>query len=288
MGHSHTLVAGTHPYIGTQSDMLLGFCQALCRSDRKLKTKPRTENTTWVYADNELFIRGWIGWGDFQTTRQGSNKFAVYARDIENCKYSDHTDQYHMKMSLSMAPTLKAAKRNLTKYTTHEVEKVFRPAVRDRVQEVRNVLRNKQRALHDELGIQSYGRGRSKLTQELRHLTMSAHTFSDPQFGQDVQEFIEVSKGLDSLPDGVPMDFIHIYPTPWETRADVLAVSDALVTYGDTPTQLTWVADELPESVMGKVAVMQMCEDGQYVADVGFRVNEHTFYLHKESDDTWE
>ena len=205
-----------------------------------------------------------------------------------NCKYNDHSEQYYMKMSLAMAATLKVAKRNLTKYTTHEVEVVLRPQVRYRVNEVRNVLRNKQRKLADEMGIQPYGREKDRMVQELKHLTMSGHTFADPQFGQDVQEFIEASKGLDSLPDGVPMDFVHIYPTPWETRADVLAVSNALVTYGNTPTQLTWVADELPESVMGRVAVMQMCEDDQYVADVGFRINEHTFYLHKESDDTWK
>jgi hypothetical protein len=37
---------------------------------------------------------------------------------------------------------------------------------------------------------------------------------------------------------------------------------------------------------MGKVAVMQMCADEQYVEDVGYRINEHTFYLHTEGSDT--
>ena len=288
MTYKHTLVADITPYGGETLPEVDAICQALCRSDRKLKTTPRGQNTAWVYAEGELFTRGWVGHGDFQTTRHGENKFVASARGIMNCKYNDHSEQYYMKMSLAMAATLKVAKRNLTKYTTHEAEAVLRPQVRDRVNEVRNVLRNKQRKLSDEMGMQSYGIKRDRMVQELKHLTMSGHTFADPQFGQDVQEFIEASKGLNSLPDEVPMDFVHIYPTPWETRADVLAVSNALVTYGNTPTQLTWVADELPESVMGRVAVMQMCEDGQYVADVGFRINEHTFYLHKESDDTWK
>ena len=288
MTYKHILVADMTPYFSTPIDILQGFCQTIHRSDRKLKTRPRTQNTAWVYAEDELFVRGWVGYGDFQTSRHGDNKYAVSARDIENCKYDYNSEQFHMKVSLVTAPTLRVAKRNLTKYTTHEVESALRPEVQNHVKEVRLALRNEQQRLYDELSIKSYGRGHGKLVQELKHLVLSGHTFTTPQFGQDVQGLIEVSKGLNSLPDEVPMDFVHIYPTPWETRADVLTVPNALATGGNTPTQLTWVADELPESVMGRVAVMQMCEDGQYVADVGFRINKHTFYLHKESDDTWK
>ena len=290
MPYEHTPVAGLHIATRTQPYQLEEFAQALRRTNRKLKTEPRDDTSMWVYADDELMTRGWIGHGNFGRARHGQNKFVVSARSITNCKYADHSVQHHMKMSVNMDPVLKAAKGHLTKYTTHEVERVYRRAVREKVNNKRDTLSSQERSALSSTGLSVYGASNSgKIIQELRHLVMSGHTFADPQFGQDVQLLLETKEALSCLPNVVPMDFVHIYPTPWETRADILAVPDALSAfYGGTPTQLTWVAEELPESVMGKIAVMQMCEDGQYVDGVGFRVNESTFYLHKESDDTWK
>ena len=289
MSFKHKLVADIAPPPPlAPCDPLQEFRQAIHRSDRKLKTTLRSQNTAWVYAEDELFVRGWVGWGDFQTSRYGQNKFVVSARGIINCKYTDHSEQYCMKMSLAMAPTLKVAKRTLTKYTPHEVEQIYRRTVRDKVHDKRERLRSQERSALSSTGIAAYGPAKEKMVRELGHLAMSGHTFTDPDFGQNVQLLLETKEALSCLPDVVPMDFVHIYPTPWETRADILAVPDALTMYGQTPQMCTWVAEELPENVMGKIAVMQMCEDEQYVDGVGLRVNESTFYLHKESDDTWK
>lgn len=265
------------------------FCEELTKQMRGVKTTPRDGKSQWVYVDGEMMARGWVGYGDYQSSRYGDPKLVVYARGISNGKYGDYSDQYYMKMSVNMDPVLKAAKGHLTKYTTHEVERVYRRAVREKVNNKRDTLSSQERSALSSTGLSVYGASKGKIIQELRHLVMSGHTFADPQFGQDVQLLLEVKEALSCLPNVVPMDFVHIYPTPWETRADILAVPDALSAfYGGTLTQLTWVAEELPESVMGKIAVMQMCEDGQYVDGVGLRVNESTFYLHKESDDTWK
>lgn len=288
MSFKHTPVAGLHIDTRTQPYQLEEFAQALRRTNRKLKTAPRDDTSMWVYADDEPMTRGWIGYGDYQTSRHGDPKFAVCARSISNGKYSEHSVQHHMKMSVNMDPVLKAAKGHLTKYNTHEVENVYRCAVREKVNDKRNALHNQEHSALSSIGITTYGPAKEKLVRELRHLVMSGHTFTDPDLGQNVQLLLETKEARSWLPDVVPMDFVHIYPTPWETRADILAVPDALTTYGQTPTQLTWVAEELPESVMGKIAVMQMCENGQYVDGVGYRINESTFYLHKESDDTWK
>jgi hypothetical protein len=288
MTYKHTLVAGLTPSVGTVPPTLTELCQAVCRNDRNLKTMPRNPRSAWVYAEGELFVRGWVGWGDFQTTQHGDNKFVVCARDIENNKYSAGSETHHMKMSVAMETVLKTAKRHLVKYTTREVEVVFRPTVQEKLRSVFNTLQNKKRSLAADLGISGFGRSKDKLVRELKLLAMSAHRFEDPQFAHNLQEHVDVSEALDAIPDTVPMDFVHIYPTPWETRADVLDMKNVAVDVWHVPLQLTWVADELPDSVMGKIAVLQMCIDEQYVEGVGMRINEHTFYLHKESDDTWK
>jgi len=288
MTFKHTPVAGLQIDTRTHPHQLQEFAQALHCANRDLKTAPRNDKSLWVYVEGELFARGWIGHGDFQTSRHGDPKFAVYARGIQNDKYADYSDQHYMKMSVNMSVSLKTAKAYLTKYTTHEVEQVYRLDIRTQVNNKRDQLRNQARNTTADMGITVYGAQKDKILRELKHLVMSGHAFTDPDFGQNAQLLLEATEALSCMPDVVPMDFVHIYPTPWETRADILAVPDALTTHGQTPQMRTWVADELPEGVMGKVAVMQMCVNGQYVDGVGYRINEHTFYLHKESGDTWK
>ncbi len=265
------------------------FCEELTKQMRGVKTTPRDDKSQWVYADGELLVRGWVGYGDYQSSRYGDPKLVVCARGISNGKYADYSEPYHMKKSVNMKVALKSAKTWLTKYTIREIDTVFRHTLRDQVTLKRSTLRSNVGRLKDTLGVSRYGREKDRLLTELRRLSDSGHNFADPVFGAEVKQLFSAEQSLNSLGAYIPMDFIHIYSTPWETRADILHIEDAQShpdnAQGETKT---WVADELPESAMGKVAVMQMCEDGQYVEDVGYRVNEHTFYVHSEGSDTWK
>ena len=58
-----------------------------------------------------------------------------------------------------------------------------------------------------------------------KHLIESGHEFFHPQFGADVRELIVAQEAVDNMDSTNPMDFVHIYPTPWETRADVVQLT---------------------------------------------------------------
>ena len=268
-------------------EQLREFCEELTGQVRGLKTMTRDDKSQWVYSDGELMVRGWVGYGDFQSSRDGDKKFVVCARGISNGKYSDRHEQHYMKMSVNMSVALKAAKAYLNKYDVREIEATFRTTIRDLVSKKYTNAANKIANLVNNIGLSNYSRTKDRVFDELRHLVESGHNFSDPAFGAEVVELFEAQRFLSSLGGTVPMDFIHIYPTPWETRADVVHIKDARGYPTNLYTEMqTWVAEELPESIMGKVAVMQMCTDEQYVEDVGYRINEHTFYLHTEGSDT--
>ncbi len=248
-------------------------------------------DTAWVYVEGESMVRGYIGYGDFQSSRHGEKKFAVFARGIENGKYSDYSEQYHMKTSINMAPMLKAARGYLTKYSTKEIEGVLRAPVRDKLQEKAATLRNHASSLLRSFGMSSYGQNGERTLREFKHLIESGHKFFDVQFGDDLRELFVAQEAVDSMgTHDNPMDFVHIYPTPWETRADIVQLTsvDRYSVPDSQSDTLTWVADELPESVKGKIAVLSMCKDSHYVEGVGYKVDDRTFYLHKESDDTWK
>jgi hypothetical protein len=44
----------------------------------------------------------------------------------------------------------------------------------------------------------------------------------------------------------------------------------------------TYLAEDLPEELAGKVAVMSMCENGHFVEGVGYKVNDAMFYFYVE------
>jgi hypothetical protein len=85
--------------------------------------------------------------------------------------------------------------------------------------------------------------------------------------------------------DTVPMDFVRAYTMDYgEQRVDTIRIKDITSYRFDTDTeqQRTWLAKELPEELMGKVAVMSMCENEEFVEDVGYKVSENMFYLYAE------
>jgi hypothetical protein len=49
---------------------------------------------------------------------------------------------------------------------------------------------------------------------------------------------------------------------------------------GSQPT--TYYADELPEEIAGRVSVLNILEEGQYVARVGQKIDETTFWIEKD------
>lgn len=291
MTFHHKRVADLHPDQPTYPHgPLTEFRREVESTLRGVKTAPRNAVSAWVYVEDEFTVRGYIGYGDFQSSRNGDKKFAVFARGITNGKYGDYSENYHMKTSVNMAPMLKAARGYLTKYSTGEIEGILRAPVRDKLQEKATTLRNRVSDLLQSVGMKTYGGNRHRTLREFKHLIESGHKFFDVQFDTDVRELLVAQEAVDSMDSTNPIDFVHIYPTPWETRADIVQLTDVnLFSVSDSQSEmLTWVADELPESVKGKIAVLSMCEDSHYVEGVGYKVDDRTFYLHKESDDTWK
>ena len=56
---------------------------------------------------------------------------------------------------------------------------------------------------------------------------------------------------------------------------------DPLIVHIGHKRDLDMVAD-VPEELQGQVAVMSMCEAGQFVEGVGYKVDDTTFYFYEE------
>ena len=63
--------------------------------------------------------------------------------------------------------------------------------------------------------------------------------------------------------------------------ADVNTVENALKGFATSGDVVTYTMDELPEDLKGSIAVLNILEDGQYVPEVGRRVDEEHFWLER-------
>jgi len=275
---------------------LTEFCLAVTKSMRGVKTTPRTLNSAWVYMEGEDMAMGYIGYGDFQTSRAAaSKKYAVYARGIRNMKYNDMNEQHFMRVALKMDVALKHAKAYLINYSTSETAQALYNPAKVAVRDVSTTARMEYRKAKEDVGLVStldYQTGSkglcsNALERELGYLMLSGHVFSNPELSTAIQDMLAKKKVFSrfAAADAVPMDFVRAYTMSYgEQRVDTVRVKD-ISSYRfevDRDHNRTWLAKELPEELMGHIAVMSMCEDGDFVEDVGYKVSENMFYLYVE------
>mgnify|MGYP003645181743 FL=1 len=270
-----------HP---NKESSLAKFRKELERTVRGVKTLYRDTKSAWVYMDGDYMTMGWIGYGDFQTSKSGENKYVVYSRTIENLKYCDSKRQHHMRMAKDMGIALKAAKAELCSYSPVEISCALRKKVRTPLLTVRSDAKKKHNNALEKLGLETYGAETKRMQKTLEGLVSAGHVFVDAEINTDVLNMTATSKEYRRLcADTVPMNFVRIYEKFGKQRVDMTRVGDVTSTYDHNNHHVaTWDAEDVPEDVQGQVAVMSMCEDEQFVEGVGYKVDATTFYFYVE------
>jgi len=260
------------------------FRKEVERSIRGVKTLYRDTKSAWVYMEGEYMTMGWIGYGDFQTSKNGPSKYVVYSRTIENLKYSDQNRQHHMRMAKHMDIALKAAKSEFRGYSCMEIATALKGKVRKPAMELRSTARQAYQDALKKCGIEYYGVAGERLKSALAGLLSTGHVFPEPDLNKDIEAILSTSKENNRLQtDTLPMRFVRIYEKFGVQRVDMVRVHDVLSSWGDNSEHVaTWDAADVPEEVQGQVAVMSMCEAGQFVDGVGYKVDDTTFYFYEE------
>ena len=109
------------------------------------------------------------------------------------------------------------------------------------------------------------------------------------KFKTDV--FNEIANNIEEVYDKVKEEesrkvnalFVHFRKVGDDMYADVEEVGDMkknrYVEFVSPPT--TYLASELPEHILNGVSVLNILEDGQYVARIGQKVDNETFWLER-------
>lgn len=288
MGYNKKLVSDINEEIksgmnaSTQPDELVAFGIAVQRAMRGVKLKKRDGASTWVYREDDMYAMGWIGYGDFYTTRYGPKKFVVYSRKIENKKYSSGSKQHYMRMSNRMDIAVKAARQKLSSYTIPEIAVLHADMIRHELYRLSSSASDRLRNAYEALGLNRYSKHKSSILQELVHLAEVGHVFLNADIKPKMEELIAAQKVDIKDDEVVPVDFINVrerFGRQYVDKVRLENVNTFSATVVEEECEM-WEENSVPEDVQRKVAVLYACQPRQFVEGVGYKYNDTMFYIY--------
>ena len=258
---------------------LQDFCREVEAAIPGCRTTPRNNNWCWVYMPDDHVAMGAIGYGNFTDRGRGPTTYAVMSRTITNGKYNSGRDQHHMATSTSMAVATKNAKKYLRRHSPAELVKLTFRYAREAVSTMRTTLRAAVGKAEGELfGGNLPNRKQVSMLVELKHLLLSDHAFLDPTIPAKLTEYFGLLDEDQNMQGGHNMNFVAISVAHGRQRFDVVPV-DKLDYHWPTVGEPQVFYEDMPEDILGRVAVLSMVEDGTNVPGVGFRHTEGMFYV---------
>ena len=261
---------------------LLDFRYDLEHKIRGLRTVPRDGRTAWVYMPDDVLTMGFIGFGEFRfTCKERVDTFVVYSRHINNGKYAEYSDQYHMAMSAKRDVAMRNAKKYLRSLTPQETSvrliHGYRQGARELSHEKRSAVSDLTRKLFDTT---VYNQDMPAVATELKMLLDTGHSFMDKQVEADLRAYfsaVEESKGINTEADVQCVVIIKRFGRQTYNVVDITRVGFSLPTVSDEVQR--YDESTLPEELAGKLAVLSMCQVDQYVHGVGSRAADKVFYV---------
>jgi len=299
-GYAKVFVSGEEHLLNEQKQNMMKFAEAIRFEKKRYKFglgSKGFDGSLYVYREGDQYAMGMIDYADFRDTGSSEARYCLFTPNIDNGKYS-HGKRTHMAESVSIPRAMSNVRKYLRPLTinqtcgmsyrdvnrsiTASVEKLVTAA-----KEVRNKVINS-----DTLDVtQPYTSlttmpKTDPLTNELKHLVESGYQFIDKELGEHMAEFFKHRNIVTKAKENARESKWTFIETQRNTFGDTLfRVATGLEvnkwTMDHIPPEetFTYTQEDLPEELKGKLAVVQMLEDGQFVEDIGYRVNSGAFYV---------
>jgi len=187
--------------------------------------------------------------------------YGVQSDDIENDKYSSHSDGYHVRKSKDMAKTVKLAMKYLTPLDYDDINDRCTGALNTGIYHLREPAQEK---LHKKMSIEH-----SVIAQEVAHMIAAGYQPSTEAFKNALDMWAREGAELKRMQNYKPRAcFVWVKPNSLSYKF----TEDKVV------TECTSM-DDVPELVRNKLAVLQIAKNGDAIADVGVRVSDITYWV---------
>jgi len=246
-------------------------------------TPPAYSDVT-VYVDNCEVILGYIGYGTtYGVDLRSDNMYVVTSRHISNNKYSEHRDQYHRMFTGDITKAVKTARSALLPFSAKELLSLS-------VEQYKNTLNNNEHkydsAQRDLLRPLTYS---DDIAAELEHLIRQGVQFTTPKFIAAAAEFTRVHDAVKQAKQRLGNSyFVSLRMVGDVPYADICEVDKVKTVPHSMYNKLatsenmkSLPASDLPEDIQGKIAVLSILNNDQYVESVGYKVSPRMFWLER-------
>ena len=258
---------------------LADFMDRLLAEMRGIQFGARDTASVWVYNADDTMPLGMMCYGDYRDSGDMGNAFVVCARTITNNKYSDYTGlQHNMKMSANIEVALKNAKKYLRPWHSTDICRMFWGNAKSAWDTTKQKAERPLSDLKDKVFDRRYGSMEKPFVTELLHLARTGHKFMDAEFHANINEFIRLSEELKDLNVPHQHTFVRVYQKYGKTWADTMVVDDSQYGSPELLNIVTYAEDEIPDDILGRVSVLQMATQGDYVLWVGVNMGDGLFY----------
>lgn len=283
------------PYNGVYVECnLVNFCRELRKvfrdaqfiTSNSCKTRYLNGNSGFtevhITMPNQPYSLGKLGYGNYSDTENAAPTYMVYSRKISNDKYRAHNDRYHSVMSKDLARAMVNVKKFVRQYTVLEMAPIelrkFVSDAKDAPEKVDDKWRNARSVVRDS----------DRMYRELKALHDQGHQFLSDEFAQHVRTWIEATKEWEAEKVRcVPATFVHVLPVRDQQYFDVVRAQnirskgsiseikdDVLANQVHRFTQ-----ENIPRDLLGKLSVLSLVSDNQYIEGVGMRVHETLYWV---------
>ena len=243
----------------------------------------RIVNEFYLYTDTCAFPLGKVGFRDYSVGRNdGKPMYGVYSRKIENAKYRDSREEFHMQMTSDVDKAFKIVKSYTTPYTDKELATEYFSEIRRHIDNTQHQIR---RELDQLIGKIKWGAD-NQVIEEILHLKSQGVKFKTEIFNEVANNIEETNaKVKDENSRSVGALFVHFRKVGDDMYADVEEVGDIRSARNGRPEFVspptTYLASELPEHILNGVSVLNILADEQYVPRIGQKINSETFWLER-------
>lgn len=233
-----------------------------------------------VFMDAFPFDIGRLGWADYSVNSNCQPTYGVYSRKIDNEKFSPARDQRCMLMSGKLPDAVRNACKYLVPFSHRELATAFYRSMQGNVeQEVKNPRRRVNEV------IMPIANNIEAFTRELENLAKMNVEFVTNEFRQaaaKIRELVDDMRISESR--NVSAVFVRVRDGVDEQYVDLVEALDVKKNYlmdsGSTGTT-TYKMSALAEDLVSAMSVLSILEDGQYVARVGQKVDDRTYWIER-------
>ena len=187
--------------------------------------------------------------------------YCVKSNDIQNEKFSTHSDGYHIRQSKDMNKAVKLAMKFLTPLDFDDVNNKCKNNLQSGINNLREPAREK---LYQNMSID-----RTAIAQEVSHMIACGYVPSTPAFKNALDTWVSEGAELKRMQDYKPRAcFVWVKPNSLLYK----------FTEDREATECTSM-DDVPELIRNKLAVLQIASNGDAIADVGVRVSAITYWV---------